>query len=106
MISELGRARGAAAPRLVSSSEVRARKRQRLPEESREGPDPPGAAGTTALNAVTYLDMAVHGRPSSSTPEDTFEALSSKTHVPVPGEGDTRQNRLQGLGKRLRSSVG
>lgn len=25
------------------------------------------------------------------------QALSSKTHVPVPGEGDTRQNRLQGL---------
>jgi hypothetical protein len=57
-----------------------------------------GAAGTTALNAVTYLDMAVRGRPSSSTPEDTVEALSSKTHVSVPGEGDTRQNRLQGLG--------
>ena len=57
-----------------------------------------GAAGTTALNAVTYLDMAARGRPSSSTPEDTVEALSSKAHVPVPGEGDTRQNRLQGLG--------
>jgi hypothetical protein len=57
-----------------------------------------GAAGTTALNAVTYLDMAVRGRPSSSTPEDTVEALSSTLHVPVPGEGDTRQNRLQGLG--------
>jgi hypothetical protein len=57
-----------------------------------------GAAGTTALNAVTYLDMAVRGRPSSSTPEDTVEALASTAHVAVPGEGDTRQNRLQGLG--------
>ncbi len=57
-----------------------------------------GAAGTTALNAVTYLDMAVRGRPSSSTPEDTVEALSEKVHVPVPGKGDIRQNRLQGLG--------
>jgi hypothetical protein len=57
-----------------------------------------GAAGTTALNGVTYLDMAVRGRPSSSTPEDTVEKLSEKTHVPVPGEGDARQNRVSGLG--------
>ncbi len=57
-----------------------------------------GAAGTTALNVVTYLDMAVRGRPASSTPEQTVEKLSEKAHVPVPGEGDTRQNRLQGLG--------
>ena len=57
-----------------------------------------GAAGTTALNAVTYLDMAVRGRPSSSTPEKTVEALSDKTGVPVPGEGDERENRLSGLG--------
>jgi hypothetical protein len=43
-----------------------------------------GAAGTTALNAVTYLDMAVRGRPSSSTPEKTMEALSEKTHMAIP----------------------
>ena len=57
-----------------------------------------GAAGTTALNATTYLDMALRGRPTSSTPEDTVEKLSEVTHVPVPGEGDTRENRLAGLG--------
>src|SRR5919206_3917713 len=57
-----------------------------------------GAAGTTALNAVTYLDMAVRGRGSSSTPEQTVETLAEKAHVPIPGEGETRQNRLQGLG--------
>ena len=57
-----------------------------------------GAAGTTALNAVTYLDMAVRGRPTSSTPEQTVEKLAEKAHVPIPGEGDTRQNRIQGLG--------
>ena len=27
-----------------------------------------GAAGTTALNATTYLDMALRGRPASRTP--------------------------------------
>lgn len=57
-----------------------------------------GAAGTTALNTATYLDMALRGRPTSSTPEDTVEALSETTHIPVPGSGDTRDNRLAGLG--------
>ena len=35
-----------------------------------------GAAGSTALNAVTYLDMAGRGRGSSSTPEQTVQALA------------------------------
>jgi hypothetical protein len=57
-----------------------------------------GAAGTTALNAVTYLDMAVRGRGTSSTPEQTVENLAEKAHLPIPGEGRTRENRVQGLG--------
>src|ERR1700712_1988342 len=57
-----------------------------------------GAAGTTALNAVTYLDMVVRGRGTSSTPEDTVEKLAEKAHVSIPGDDEKRQNRLQGLG--------
>jgi hypothetical protein len=57
-----------------------------------------GAAGSTALNAVTYLDMAGRGRGTSSTPEQTVEALAAKAHVTIPGEGETRENRVQGLG--------
>ncbi|MBA2390175.1 MAG: hypothetical protein H0V67_07960 [Geodermatophilaceae bacterium] len=57
-----------------------------------------GAAGTTALNAVTYLDMAVRARPTSSTPEDTVEKLADRAHVQIPGEGEDRDNRLAGLG--------
>ncbi|RBY82793.1 hypothetical protein [Blastococcus sp. TF02A-26] len=57
-----------------------------------------GAAASTALNAVTYVDMAVRGRGSSSTPEQTVEALAEKAHVTVPGDEETRSNRLQGLG--------
>lgn len=57
-----------------------------------------GAAGATALNAVTYLDMAVRGRPASSTPEQTVERLAQLAHVPVPGEEETRSNRVSGLG--------
>lgn len=57
-----------------------------------------GAAGTTALNAVTYLDMAVRGRPSSSTPEQTVEKLAAAVGTQVPGDDETRSNRLSGLG--------
>ena len=57
-----------------------------------------GAAGTTALNATTYLDMAVRGRPASSTPEQTVEALADRAGVRVPGQGETRENRVAGLG--------
>jgi hypothetical protein len=57
-----------------------------------------GAAGTTALDAVTYLDMAVRGRSPSSTPQDTVEALVAKLRLAVPGDDDTRKNRLAGLG--------
>lgn len=57
-----------------------------------------GAAGTTALNAVTYLDMAIRGRGTSSAPEDTVEALAGKVGLAIPGDDDSRQNRVSGLG--------
>lgn len=57
-----------------------------------------GAAGTTMLNAVTYLDVVARARPASNTPEDTVEALSKKTHIPIPGQGEDRTNRVAGLG--------
>ncbi len=42
--------------------------------------------------------MVVRGRPASSTPEQTVEALTDRAHVTVPGDGDVRQNRVAGLG--------
>jgi hypothetical protein len=57
-----------------------------------------GAAGTTALNATTDLDMAVRGRGSSSTPEQTVEAMARAHGTDIPGEGEERRNRLSGLG--------
>lgn len=57
-----------------------------------------GAAGTTALNAVTYLDMAIRARPTSSTPQETVTKLASEAHVAIPGNDEARQNRLAGLG--------
>jgi hypothetical protein len=57
-----------------------------------------GAAGTTALNAVGYLDMAVRGRPTSDTPERTVERMADELGVEIPGDPDTRSNRVAGLG--------
>jgi len=57
-----------------------------------------GAAGTTALNTVTYLDMVARGRGASSTPEQTVEQLSERTGVAIPGDEDARSARTSGLG--------
>ncbi|HCA84218.1 MAG TPA: hypothetical protein DEQ61_01120 [Streptomyces sp.] len=65
-----------------------------------------GAAGTTALNATTYGDMAVRARSSSSTPEQAVDDLAEAVGHPVPGEGEERENRLSGLGALTGIAVG
>ena len=57
-----------------------------------------GAAGTTTLNVITYLDIAVRGRPTSNTPEKTVEAMARLFGLTVPGSGDVLANRISGLG--------
>jgi hypothetical protein len=57
-----------------------------------------GLAGTTALNAVTYLDMVWRGRPASSTPEQVVEELAKRSGRAIPGDGQQRPNRVQALG--------
>jgi hypothetical protein len=57
-----------------------------------------GAAGTTALNAVTYLDMALTARPASGTPEETVEKIAGSRNLTIPGAGEARANRLTALG--------
>lgn len=65
-----------------------------------------GAAGTTALNAVTYLDMAVRGRPTSSTPEDTVDKLAEQANLSIPGDEEQRSNRIAGLGPLIGLGAG
>lgn len=65
-----------------------------------------GAAGTTALNAAAYLDMVVRGRPSSSTPERSVEAMAARVHARIPGDEVHRQARLTGLGALNGIAVG
>jgi hypothetical protein len=57
-----------------------------------------GAAGTTALDVLTYSDMAVRGRPASTTPAQTVQALARLLHTTIPGGADTQPNRVTGLG--------
>jgi hypothetical protein len=57
-----------------------------------------GAAGATALNIATYIDMTVRARPSSSTPEQLVQKVASDLDVAIPGSGEQRENRISGLG--------
>jgi hypothetical protein len=57
-----------------------------------------GAAGTTALNTVAYLDMVWRARPASSTPETTVKKLADLTGISIPGTEDERTNRIAGMG--------
>jgi hypothetical protein len=57
-----------------------------------------GAAGTTALNAATYADMALRGRGSSPLPQQAVETMTHKAGQEIPGDGEIRQHRLEGLG--------
>ena len=65
-----------------------------------------GAAGTAALNAVTYLDMAVRARPASETPQQAVDKLADRFGRPVPGTGEDKRNRLAGLGALLGAATG
>lgn len=66
-----------------------------------------GAAGATALNAATYLDMTVRGRPASTTPSQLAESVAQDAGLDdLLGRGDERENRLEGLGPLLGSGVG
>lgn len=57
-----------------------------------------GAAGTTALNAVSGLDVALRGRPPSDAPEQLVTKLADQASVPIPGDRTTRQRRVAAFG--------
>lgn len=65
-----------------------------------------GAAGATALKAVSYADMALRGRPAGNSPKATVDAAADRAPVDVPGEGDEAGNRAEGLGQLAGLGVG
>jgi hypothetical protein len=68
-----------------------------------------GAAGTTALNAVTYLDMTVRARPASTTPDETVGKAEELTGLSLSAKGpgsDEAGNRRAALGALLGIAAG
>jgi uncharacterized membrane protein len=65
-----------------------------------------GAAGTTALTATTYADMAVRARPASDAPQQVVAALADTAGVPVPGRRRERERRLSALGMLAGTATG
>jgi uncharacterized membrane protein len=57
-----------------------------------------GAVGTTVINAVTWLDMAIRGRPASELPRRTVEASLDALGVDLPGNAHQRRNREEAFG--------
>jgi hypothetical protein len=64
-----------------------------------------GAAGTTALDLASYLDMVVRGRPASSLPAEAAGTLAAAAHLPL-GSGVAAQARKEGLGGLLGAATG
>ncbi|MFC4017472.1 hypothetical protein ACFOW4_05870 [Micromonospora sp. GCM10011542] len=64
-----------------------------------------GAVGSAALNMVSYLDIALRGRPVSSTPELTAGRLANIAHLDL-GPEDRAANRRSGLGPVLGYGLG
>ena len=68
-----------------------------------------GAAGTTALNAVSYLDMLGRARPASTTPEETAHRAEDALHLSLSAEGpdsDAAANRRTAIGALLGIAAG
>lgn len=64
-----------------------------------------GAAGTTLLDAVSYLDMAVRGRSASSLPAQDVEKLAERAGVSF-GDGEAADARKSALGALLGYATG
>ncbi|TDC10416.1 hypothetical protein E1267_04230 [Nonomuraea longispora] len=56
-----------------------------------------GAAGTSALNLATYLDMAIRARAASTTPQQTVERLAGLADVDL-GHDERAGHRKEALG--------
>jgi hypothetical protein len=65
-----------------------------------------GAAGTVALDAVTYADMLLRGRPASQLPAEAAATMAKRIGVDLQGDDDRAQARRQGLGALLGYATG
>ncbi|MGW0084618.1 hypothetical protein [Streptomyces sp. NPDC003393] len=59
-----------------------------------------GAAGTLALDVVSYGDILLRGRSASGLPAQVADRLADRAQVPL-GEGEEKDNRAQAVGALL-----
>jgi hypothetical protein len=64
-----------------------------------------GAAGTTALNVVTYADMVIRARPASELPAKAAKQIADDANVDLGTEKQIGP-RTQGLGALMGIAVG
>ncbi|MBN9107389.1 MAG: hypothetical protein J0I34_01285 [Pseudonocardia sp.] len=66
-----------------------------------------GAAGTTALNTATYLDMLGRARPAGTSPEETVRRLVERRDPTLLGrDEDAAGNRRSALGALMGIATG
>lgn len=66
-----------------------------------------GAVGTLVLDAVTYGDVTLRGRPPSEVPAETVERIARRWGIDLaPGDDDRRRARATGLGALGGDAVG
>ncbi|MBB4915394.1 hypothetical protein [Streptosporangium saharense] len=63
------------------------------------------AAGITALDTVSYLDMVVRGRPASEVPAEAADELAERAGIDL-GHGEKADSRRTGLGALLGYTAG
>jgi hypothetical protein len=64
-----------------------------------------GAAGTAALNLITYGDMLVRGRGASDVPAEVADRLAERTKIDL-GEPEKKSSRQQAAGALLGYATG
>ncbi len=65
-----------------------------------------GAAATAVLNLVTYGDMLLRGRPSSSVPTRTAEKLAEEAELDLQGSDQPTKSRRTAAGALLGYGAG
>lgn len=61
-----------------------------------------GAVGSVALNIVTYADMAIRGRPTSTVPGEVAARIMEQAGIDLGPEGDEKvENRKSGIGSLM-----
>jgi hypothetical protein len=65
-----------------------------------------GAAGTMALDATTYADMLLRGRPPSELPGEAAAKFAKQVGFDLQGDDDRTKARREGLGAVLGYGTG